>query len=132
MVFAVKKYHLYKLQTKEINAVVVGADRVCANGDTANKIGTYNLSVVAAAHDVPFYVAAPFTTLDCSLADGGGITIEERHKDELIISAKAPPSIGCWNPAFDVTPAEFIAGIITEKGVITPAEDGTIDVAAFV
>jgi methylthioribose-1-phosphate isomerase len=112
--------------------VVVGADRCCANGDTANKIGTYNVSVVAAAHGVPVYVASPFTTLDVTLPNGDGIEIEERHKDELIISAKAPPSIDCWNPAFDVTPAKFIAGIITEKGVICPEADGTFDVPAFV
>jgi methylthioribose-1-phosphate isomerase len=111
---------------------VVGADRCCANGDTANKIGTYNVSVVAAAHGVPVYVASPFTTLDVNLPDGDGIEIEERHKDELIISAKAPPSIDCWNPAFDVTPAKYIAGIITEKGVISPEVDGTFDVPAFV
>jgi len=120
------------MRTRKIDAVVVGADRVCANGDTANKIGTYNVSVVAAAHGVPVYVASPFTTLDVDMKDGDGITIEERHKDELISSAKAPPSIDCWNPAFDVTPAKFIAGIVTEKGVIAPAADGTIDVPAFV
>lgn len=120
------------MKTKNVDAVVVGADRVCRNGDTANKIGTYNLAVVAAAHGVPFYVAAPFTTLDVNLPNGDGITIEERHKDELIDSAKAPKNIDCWNPAFDVTPARLIAGIITEKGVIEPAINGTIDVAAFV
>ena len=112
--------------------MVVGADRVCANGDTANKIGTYNVSVVAAAHGVPVYVAAPFTTLDVNLENGDGITIEERSRDELAVSAKAPENIGCWNPAFDVTPAKFLAGIITEKGVIEPAVDGSIDVVAFV
>ena len=120
------------MRTRVIDAVVVGADRVCANGDTANKIGTYNVSVVAAGHGVPVFVASPFTTLDCSLKDGDGIEIEERHKDELISSAKAPLSIDCWNPAFDVTPAKYIAGIITEKGVIQPAVDGSIDVVDFV
>lgn len=120
------------MRTRKIDAVVVGADRVCSNGDTANKIGTYNVSVVAAGHGVPVYVASPFTTLDCSLKDGDGIEIEERHKDELISSAKAPPSIDCWNPAFDVTPAKYLSGIITEKGVIPPAADGTIDVVDFV
>lgn len=120
------------MRTYEVDAVVVGADRVCANGDTANKIGTYNVSVVAAGHGVPVYVASPFTTLDCSLKDGDGITIEERPKEEFISSARAPASIDCWNPAFDVTPAKYIAGIITEKGVIEPAANGSIDVAAFV
>jgi 5-methylthioribose kinase len=120
------------MNTKGVDAVVVGADRVCANGDTANKIGTYNLSLVAAAHGVPFYVAAPFTTLDTSLSSGDQIEIEERPAEEMISSSKAPKGMPCWNPAFDVTPAKFIAGIITEKGVIEPAIDGTIDVAAFV
>ncbi|CAB9515074.1 Methylthioribose-1-phosphate isomerase [Seminavis robusta] len=120
------------MRTKKIDAVVVGADRCCANGDTANKIGTYNVSVVAAGHGVPVYVASPFTTLDVSLTNGDGITIEERPSNELISSAKAPPSINCWNPAFDVTPAKFIAGIITEKGVILPEADGSFDVPAFV
>lgn len=124
--------HFGLVQHKKIDAVVVGADRVCANGDAANKIGTYNVSVVAAAHGVPVYVASPFTTLDVDLETGDLITIEERHRDELIVSAKAPADIDCWNPAFDVTPAKYISGIITEKGVIEPAIDGTIDVAAFV
>lgn len=112
--------------------MVVGADRVCANGDTANKIGTYNLSLVAAAHSVPFYVAAPFTTLDTSLASGDAIEIEERPAEEMISTSKAPTAIPCWNPAFDVTPGKFITGIITEKGIIEPRVDGTFDVAAFV
>ena len=112
--------------------MVVGADRVCANGDTANKIGTYNVSVVAAAHNVPVYVAAPFTTLDVSLKDGDGIKIEERPKEEMLTSAKAPSSIECWNPAFDVTPAKNITGIVTEAGVIEPDADGKFDVKAFV
>lgn len=111
---------------------MVGADRVCSNGDTANKIGTYNLSLVAAAHGVPFYVAAPFTTLDTSLASGDDIVIEERPAQEMISSAKAPEGMPCWNPAFDVTPGKFIAGIITEKGVIQPKVDGTFDVNEFV
>lgn len=110
----------------------MGADRCCANGDTANKIGTYNVSVVALAHGVPVYVASPFTTLDVQLKDGDGITIEERKKEELIESAKAPKAIDVWNPAFDVTPAKYIAGIITEKGMIEPGADGIFDVPAFV
>ena len=88
--------------------------------------------MVAAAHGVPVFVASPFTTLDVSLKDGDGIPIEERRKDELIDSAKAPPTIGVWNPAFDCTPAKYIAGIITEKGVIEPEADGTFDVPSFV
>jgi S-methyl-5-thioribose-1-phosphate isomerase len=120
------------MKTKGVDAVVVGADRVCANGDTANKIGTYNLALIAAAHNVPFYVASPFTTLDTSLKSGDLIEIEERPAEEMISTSKAPENMPCWNPAFDVTPARFIAGIITEKGVIHPAIDGSIDVAGFV
>jgi S-methyl-5-thioribose-1-phosphate isomerase len=120
------------MKLKGVDACVVGADRVCANGDTANKIGTYNLSLVAAAHGVPFYIAAPFTTLDVSLKTGDEIEIEERPAAEMIVSGNAPANMPCWNPAFDVTPAKYIAGIITEKGVIEPNIDGTIDVAAFV
>ena len=119
------------MKRKGVDACVVGADRVCANGDTANKIGTYNLSLVAAAHGVPFYIASPFTTLDVSLKTGEEIEIEERPADEMIGTANAPANMPCWNPAFDVTPAKFIAGIITEKGIIEPNIDGTIDVAAF-
>jgi 5-methylthioribose kinase len=115
-----------------VDAVVVGADRVCANGDTANKIGTYSLSLVAAAHHVPFYVASPFTTLDVNLPCGDEIPIEQRPAAELLSSSLAPPDIAVWNPSFDVTPAKYISGIITEKGVIYPNVDGKIDVAAFV
>ena len=116
-----------------VDACVVGADRVCANGDTANKIGTYMLAVVAKAHDVPFYVAAPFTTLDEILQSGEDIMIEERGKAELFESSCAPNDIGVWNPAFDVTPAKYITGIITEKGVISEKRsDGSFDIPAFV
>lgn len=111
---------------------MVGADRVCANGDTANKIGTYNLSLVAAAHGVPFYVASPFTTLDTNLKTGDDIKIEERPAEELLKTSAAPPNMPCWNPAFDVTPAKYITGIVTEKGIIEPSVDGTFDVAGFV
>jgi 5-methylthioribose kinase len=120
------------MASRQVHAVVVGADRVCANGDTANKIGTYQLAVTAAAHDVPFYVAAPVTTLDPNLASGASIPIEERPAAELIESAKAPTNIAVWNPAFDVTPAKWITGgIITEEGVIHPQAGGTFDVEGF-
>jgi methylthioribose-1-phosphate isomerase len=122
----------HALQTKQVDACVVGADRVCANGDTANKIGTYNLSIVAAYHKVPFYVAAPITSLDVTLESGTSIPIEERSSEELISTSRAPPGMPCWNPAFDVTPACNIRGIITERGVIEPDSDGKIDVKAFV
>jgi eIF-2B alpha/beta/delta-like uncharacterized protein len=121
-----------RLQTKGADACVVGADRVCANGDTANKIGTYNLSLVAAAHGVPFYVASPFTTLDTSLKTGDDIKIEERPPEELLKTSAAPPNMPCWNPAFDVTPAKYITGIVTEKGIIEPNVDGEFDVPGFV
>ena len=120
------------MNTKTVDAVVVGADRVCANGDTANKIGTYNLSIVAAYHKVPFYVAAPITSLDITLSSGADIPIEERPAKELIETSKAPANMKCWNPAFDVTPACNIRGIITEKGIIEPDAEGKIDVKAFV
>lgn len=121
-----------KIQTKNVDAVVVGADRVCANGDTANKIGTYNVSIIAAFHKVPFYVAAPITSLDVNLTSGDAIPIEERSADELINTSKAPSNVPCWNPAFDVTPAANIAGIVTEKGVILPDANGNFDVKGFV
>jgi len=120
------------MKIKGVDACVVGADRISANGDTANKIGTYNLSIIAAAHNVPFYVAAPFTTIDLNLSSGDDIPIEERPAEELLNSSVAPDGMKCWNPAFDVTPARLITGIITEKGVIHRSADGTIDVASFV
>lgn len=120
------------MQTKKVDACVVGADRVCANGDTANKIGTYNLSIIAAFHKIPFYVAAPITSLDITLDSGKSIPIEERSSEELISTSKAPANMPCWNPAFDVTPGCNISGIITEKGVIRPDVDGKFDVKAFV
>ena len=119
------------MQSSTIDACVVGADRVCANGDVANKIGTYQLATVANAHNVSFYVASPFTTLDENLAHGGLIEIEERPMIEMIKSAGAPENVKVWNPAFDVTPARLITGIITEKGVIFKGEDGKFDIPGF-
>ncbi|KAG7366772.1 S-methyl-5-thioribose-1-phosphate isomerase [Nitzschia inconspicua] len=120
------------MQTKQVDACIVGADRVCANGDTANKIGTYQLSIVAAYHKVPFFVAAPITSLDINLESGSSIPIEERSSEELISTSQAPSHMPCWNPAFDVTPACNISGIITEKGVVEPDQDGKLNVKAFV
>lgn len=106
-----------------IDCVIVGADRIAANGDTANKIGTYGLAILAKEHGVPFYVAAPFSTFDLSLASGDRIPIEER-KPEEITECKwcgrplAPRGVRVFNPAFDVTPARYITAIITERGVI--------------
>jgi len=104
-----------------VDAVVVGADRIAANGDTANKIGTYALAVLARHHDIPFIVAAPASTLDPAMTDGGGIVIEERPADEVRQvggQPLAPPQCPVYNPAFDVTPAELITAIVTEHGVI--------------
>ena len=107
----------------KIQMVVVGADRIASNGDTANKIGTYGVAVLAQAHRIPFYVAAPSSTFDLSIADGAAIPIEQRDPREITHGfgrQTAPDGINVYNPAFDVTPASLIAGIITEKGVISP------------
>ena len=105
----------------QIDAVVVGADRVAANGDTANKIGTFQLAVLAKSLGVLFYVAAPFSSIDFTLASGVGIAIEQRPSEEMtrIGSVQiAAAGIGCWNPAFDLTPAALITGgIVTERAV---------------
>jgi methylthioribose-1-phosphate isomerase len=105
----------------EIDAVVVGTDRVAANGDVANKIGTYPLAVLARRHDIPFYVACPLSTLDLELPSGAQIPIEERSASEVTGFGNvcwAPPRIAVRNPAFDVTPAELVTALITERGVI--------------
>lgn len=108
-----------------IDAVVVGADRIAANGDTANKIGTYSVALAARAHNIPFFVAAPKSTIDFSLSDGSLIPIEERHPSEIYQVGETvicPPGIEFFNPAFDVTPAHLIQAIITEFGAFAPAE----------
>jgi len=111
----------YFISRGEIDCVIVGADRIAANGDTANKIGTYTLAVLARENDIPFYVAAPITTVDLSLASGAEIPIEEREPTEVThikgVSI-APQGIAVANPAFDVTPQRYISAIITEKGII--------------
>jgi methylthioribose-1-phosphate isomerase len=99
------------LASGEVECVLVGADRIAANGDTANKIGTYPLSVLAARHEVPFYVVAPTSTVDLETSSGEEIPIEERDPHELSLRFPA------WNPAFDVTPAELVTAIVTELGV---------------
>ncbi len=114
------------LASGTISCVVVGADRIAANGDTANKIGTYTIAVVAHENNVPFYVAAPTSTLDMSIASGKDIPIEERSPDEVTRWGDrliAPKGIAVRNPAFDVTPARYITAIITEKGVVRPPYD---------
>jgi methylthioribose-1-phosphate isomerase len=111
----------------EVDLVIVGADRIAANGDVANKIGTYSLAVLANRHGIPFYVAAPLSTFDPAIADGSKIPIEERGADEVTgygSTRWAPRGVKVRNPAFDVTPAELVTGIITERGVIlTPTRE---------
>ena len=106
-----------------IDAVIVGADRIAANGDVANKIGTYTIAVLASRHDIPFYVAAPTSTLDLSLETGAEIPIEERDPSEVTRFAGVrvvPESVTAFNPAFDVTPNDYVTAIITERGVARP------------
>lgn len=113
----------YLMQKGMVDAVITGADRIVANGDTANKIGTYGLAVLAHYHRVPFYIAAPISTIDPGLPSGDEIPIEERNADEVRTvfgHPIAPPGCRVWNPAFDVTPSELITGIITDRGVLTP------------
>lgn len=117
------------LRQRRVSAVVVGADRIAANGDTANKIGTYGLAVLARAHQTPFYVAAPTSTFDLNIASGESIPIEQRDDEEVTHWGDrriAPKGIGVFNPAFDVTPADLISGIVTEKGIIRPVNESTI------
>jgi methylthioribose-1-phosphate isomerase len=109
-----------RLRRGGITCVIVGADRIAANGDVANKIGTYGVALAAREHGVPFYVAAPSSTFDFSSPDGSRIPIEERGADEIRAVggyAVAPAGAEVWNPAFDVTPAELVAGYITDRGL---------------
>jgi methylthioribose-1-phosphate isomerase len=113
----------FLMQQGKVDLVIVGADRIAANGDTANKIGTYALAVLARAHKIPLYIAAPLSTFDPSLPDGSAIPIEERKTEEVTHYggvATAPEGIPVWNPAFDVTPHGLITAIITEAGVMKP------------
>jgi methylthioribose-1-phosphate isomerase len=113
----------YLMSRGGIDAVIVGADRVTANGDTANKIGTYTHAVLAQRHRIPFYVACPLSTLDLALTDGGKIKIEERAAEEVLGYRNerwAPAGVAVANPAFDVTPAELITAIVTERGIARP------------
>jgi len=105
----------------EIDCVITGADRIAANGDVANKIGTYSVAVLAKENGIPFYVAAPVSTFDLSIPDGGHIPIEERNQDEVRVIqgiAITPQGVPAANPAFDVTPARYIGAIITERGIV--------------
>lgn len=126
------------MKDSKVSAIVVGADRVAANGDTANKIGTYSLALCAMHHNIPFYVAAPLTSFDSSLSSGKEIIIEERSPKEMLNARGglgeqvAASGISVWNPAFDVTPASLISGIITEKGVITKTGTDDFDIKDFI
>jgi methylthioribose-1-phosphate isomerase len=111
------------MRQKKVDAVIVGADRIAANGDVANKVGTYGLALIAKSHGIPFFVAAPSSTLDLTRATGDEIPIEERSADEVTKGMgrrTAPKGVVVYNPAFDVTPNELVSGIITEKGVFGP------------
>lgn len=112
----------FLMKQGKVDLVIVGADRIAANGDTANKIGTYSVAVLAKTHNVPFYVAAPLSTIDLHTKTGDDIVIEQRSHQEVTEIQKikiAPENITVWNPAFDVTPSELITGIITEKGIVS-------------
>ncbi|HET8712562.1 MAG TPA: S-methyl-5-thioribose-1-phosphate isomerase, partial [Gemmatimonadales bacterium] len=111
------------LQQKKVDAVIVGADRICANGDFANKIGTYGLAVLAQHHGVPFYCAAPWSTLDTTLRSGDQIPIEQRAAAEVTGfngQMSAPAGTAALNPAFDVTPARYVTAFVTDRGVVQP------------
>lgn len=116
------------MKTGNVGAVVVGADRIARNGDTANKIGTYGIAVLAREHGVPFYVAAPISTLDLSMPSGDHIPIEERSAEEVthVAGVRMSPDVPAAHPAFDVTPARLIAAIITERGVARAPYEGSL------
>lgn len=119
----------FLMQRKKVDMVIVGADRIAGNGDTANKIGTYSLAMLAWLHGIPLYVAAPCSTIDPALTDGGAIPIEERNPEEVTRYGgvrTAPEGVAVWNPAFDVTPYDLISAIITEAGVLRPPFEETI------
>jgi methylthioribose-1-phosphate isomerase len=117
------------MHEERVQAVITGADRIAANGDTANKIGTYGVATLARAHGIPFYVAAPVTTFDLSISSGAEIPIEQRAAEEITEGfgrRTAPEGVDVYNPAFDVTPAGLIAGIVTDRGVIAPVEEKAV------
>lgn len=121
----------YVMSLGLIDAIIVGADRIAANGDTANKIGTYSLSILAKEHNIPFYIAAPYSTFDFNIKNGHEIPIEERSHDEVrnIFGVNiAPQNVKVFNPSFDVTPHENITAIITNKGIITKPFDKNISI----
>jgi methylthioribose-1-phosphate isomerase len=116
-----------RLRLGDVACVIVGADRIAANGDVANKIGSYGLALAARAHGIPFYVAAPSSTIDLATPDGSRIPIEQREAGEVATwrgTRTAPDGVRVWNPAFDVTPAELVTAIITDQGILPAAEIG--------
>jgi methylthioribose-1-phosphate isomerase len=122
-----------RLRLGDVACVIVGADRIAANGDVANKIGTYGLALAARAHGIPFYVAAPTSTVDPATPNGAAIPIEQREGIEVASwrgIRTAPPGVGIWNPAFDITPAELITSIITDKGVFAPPDVSRLPLTA--
>ncbi len=117
------------MREKKVQAVITGADRIAMNGDAANKVGTYSIAVLAKAHRIPFYVAAPSSTFDPVLKSGDQIPIEERDRSEISHGfghQTVPDGVDVWNPAFDVTPAQLVTAIITERGVIDPVNSDTV------
>ncbi len=111
------------MQQQKIDVVVTGADRIAANGDVANKIGTYQVAVLAWANNIPFYVAAPLSTIDPGTGSGDGISVEQRPREEITRIGRVrlgPPGVRVLNPAFDITPAKYVTAIITEAGILTP------------
>ncbi len=124
----------FYLSRGEVDLVIVGADRICANGDFANKIGTYTKALLARAHEVPFYVAAPVSTFDFDAESGADIPIEERDAKEVLFLGEyrlAPEGAEALNPAFDVTPASLVTGIITDRGIIAPDEINPDELSLF-
>lgn len=119
----------FLMKQGKVDLVIVGADRIARNGDTANKIGTYGLAVAAHAHGIPFYIAAPYSTFDPAIPDGDAIPIEERNAEEVISwrgELMAPSNVAVYNPAFDVTPNRLITGIITERGILSAPYEPSI------
>ncbi|MFH0778358.1 MAG: S-methyl-5-thioribose-1-phosphate isomerase [Candidatus Eisenbacteria bacterium] len=117
------------LKSGQVDCALIGADRMARNGDVANKVGSYSLSIVCKEHGVPLYVACPYSTIDCSLEDGAGIPIEERGEDEVRYAGDrmvVPPGARVYNPAFDVVPHSHVSAIITEKGVHRPPFEGKL------
>jgi len=116
----------FYMKKNKVDLIIIGADRIAMNGDAVNKIGSYSLALAAKEHNVPFYVAAPVSTIDKNAKKGDDIVIEERDPNEILIINKkriAPKGTKVWNPAFDVVPSKYIKGIITEKGIIKPQEE---------